>query len=126
MEAELEPLGVGERIDVLVDRAGAVPGDKQRDALVQVVDYLRVPLAEHVKHRAGGLVDLLVRVAVDVDEGVLRPVGRRLPRQSREIGLALEEAVEPLDLLVGPSGFDTGLISTTRLSRMRRIIGWSE
>ena len=104
MEAELEPLGVGERIDVLVDRAGAVPGDKQRDALVQVVDYLRVPLAEHVKHRAGGLVDLLVRVAVDVDEGVLRPVGRRLPRQSREIGLALEEAVEPLDLLVAAVG----------------------
>src|SRR5205807_6982406 len=50
--------------------------------LVQVVDHLRVPLAEHVKHRAGGLVDLLVRVAVDVDEGVLRPVGGRLPRQA--------------------------------------------
>ena len=70
VEGELEPLGVGERIDVGVERVGAVPGHQQRHALVQVVDHLRVPVEEHAEHRAGGLMHLLVRVAIDVDEGV--------------------------------------------------------
>src|SRR6266480_3295306 len=104
MEAQLEAFGVSERIDILVDRPGAIPGHQQRHALVQIVDHLRMPLTEHAEHRLGGLVNLLVRVAVDVDEGVLRPVGRRLSRQARELRPALEKAVEPLDLLVAPVG----------------------
>ena len=70
VEAELEPLGVGERIDMAVERVGAVPGQEQRHALVQVVDHLRMPGEEHAEYRLGGLVDLLVRVAIDVDERV--------------------------------------------------------
>ena len=104
MEAELEPFGVSERIDIPVDGPGAIPGQKQRHALVQIVDHLRMPLTEHAEHRLGGLVNLLVGVAVDVNERVLRPVGRRLSRQARQIRPALEKAVKPLDLLVAPVG----------------------
>ena len=104
MEAQLEAFGVGEWIDMLVDGAGAIPGHQQRHTLVQVVDHLWMPLLEHAEDGFGGLVYLLVRVAVDVHERILRPVGRRLPRQLRQIRLAFEVTVEPLDLLVASVG----------------------
>src|SRR6266513_207195 len=61
MEAQLEAFSVSERIDIVVDRPGAIPGHQQRHALVQIVDHLRMPLTEHAEHRLGGLVNLLVR-----------------------------------------------------------------
>jgi len=89
---------------VLVYGVGAIPGEEHGDALVQVVDHLRVPVEHHAEHGLGGRVDHLVRIAVDVDEGVVRPVGRRLARQRRLVGLALQVPVEPLDLLVAAVG----------------------
>ena len=104
VEAELQTLGVRDRIDVLVDRTGAVPRHQQRHALVQVVNHLRVPAEEHAEHGLGGLVHLLVCIAVDVHVRVFGPVRRRLARQAGEIGLALQIAVEPLHLLVATVG----------------------
>jgi hypothetical protein len=104
VEAQLQTLVVGERVDVLVDRPGAVPGHEQRHALVHVVDHLRMPGPHHAEHGLGGRVHLLVRIAVDVDKGVFRPVGRCLPRQPAQVGPALEIAVEPFDLLVAAVG----------------------
>ena len=104
VEAHLEELAVRDRIDVRVVGPGAVPGHQERHRLMQVVDDRRVPFVEHPVHRPGRLVGLLVRIAVDVDEGVLRPVGRRLARQGAVVGLPLQVAVEPLDHLVAPVG----------------------
>ena len=89
--------------------AGAVPGHQQRDRFVQVVHDGGVPLVEHAVHRLRGLVRLLVGVAVDVDERVLRPVRRRLARQGAVVGLALQVAVEPLDHLVAAVGVGDGV-----------------
>ena len=44
--------------------------------------------------------DELMRIAVDVDERIFRPVRRCLARERGTIGLAFQVAVEPLDLLV--------------------------
>ena len=69
---------------------------------MQVVDHCRVPVEKHPRHRFRRFVGQLVRVAVAVDKGVFRPVRRRNARQRRDIGLALEIAVEPFDHLVAP------------------------
>ncbi len=69
----------------------------------------RVEFEEHAAQRLAGLMRQLVRVAVDVYEGILRPVRRRLPRQGVAIGLALQKSVEPFDLLVPPIGIANGV-----------------
>ena len=102
VEAQLEHLFEGQRVDVGVVGAGAVPGHEQRLGLVQVMHHGRVPVEEHARHRLGRLVRELVRVAITVDEGVPRPVGRRDAWQGGLVGLALEVAVEPVDELVAP------------------------
>ena len=109
VEAQLEELAVGDGVDVRVVGAGAVPGEQEGNGLVQVVHDRRVVLVEHAVHGPGGLVHLLVGVAVDVHERVLRPVGRRLSGQAVEVGLALQEAVEPLHHAVAPVGVRDGV-----------------
>ena len=102
VEAQRLELAEGDRIDVRVVRSGAVPRHEQRHALVQIVHDRRMPFEEHARHGPRALVHQLVRIAIDVDESVLRPVGRRLARQRAALGLALQEAVKPFDHLVAP------------------------
>ena len=92
--------GEDDGIEVRVVGPGAVPGLQQRDALVQVVDHLRVVVEEHALDGARGLERELVGVAVDVHERVAAPVGRRLARQARVVRAALQVAVEPVGRLV--------------------------
>ena len=109
VEAHREEFGVGDGIDVGVVGAGAVPGHHERRAFVQVVDDGGMPLVEHAVHGFGGFVGLLVGVAVDVDEGVLRPVGRRLAGERVAVGFAFEIAVEPVDHFVAAVGVGDGV-----------------
>ena len=104
VKAHLQALVVTHGIDVVVDWTGAVPGDEKRDAFVQIVHDLRMPLEEHALHRLGGLVRELNGVTIDVDHGVARPVGRRLARQGGAVRLAFQESVEPFHLLVAAVG----------------------
>jgi len=66
---------------------------------------------------------ICMRVAIDVDECVLGPVRRRTDAAACRDRSYLEKPVEPFYLFVLPSGLDTGFISTTKFSRIRRIIG---
>jgi hypothetical protein len=100
LEREGEHLADDYRIDVRVERAGAVPGLEQGDRLVQVVHHRRVVLEEHPVHGARRGERLLVRVAVDVDEDVAAPVRRGLARQAVVVGAAREVAMEPVGHLV--------------------------
>ncbi len=100
VEAHFQALVVGERVDVFVGRSRAVPSDQQRDAFVQIVHDGRMPVEEHALDRLGRLMGQLSGISIDVDECVLGPVGRRLPRQRRTIGFPFQEPVEPFDLLV--------------------------
>jgi len=68
-----------------------------------------MPLVKHAVDCFGRLVSLLMGIAIDIDEGVFGPVRRRLARQGREVRLALEKAVEPLDLLVATVGVGHGI-----------------
>jgi len=67
---------------------------------MQVMDDDGMPFEKHPARGLGRFVGQLVRVAIDVDERILRPVRRRLARQRGAIGLAFQITVEPLDLLV--------------------------
>ena len=67
---------------------------------MQIVHHRRVPLVKHPVDSLGSLMRLLMRVAVDIDKGVLRPVRRRLARKRVAISLTLQVAVEPVDHLV--------------------------
>ena len=109
VKAQLQKLGVSDGIDVRVVGARAVPGHQERLAFVQIVHDGGMPIVKHAVHGLGGLVRLLVSVAIDIDEGVLRPVGRRLPGQSGAVGLAFEIAVEPLHHLVASVGIGDGV-----------------
>ena len=71
---------------------------------MQIVDDRGVPLVEHAVNGFGGFVSLLVGVAVDVDEGVLRPVRGRLAGKRVAVGFAFEIAVEPVDHFVAAVG----------------------
>ena len=44
VKTKLQTLVVGQRIDVRIDRSGAIPGQQQRHAFVQVVNDRGVPL----------------------------------------------------------------------------------
>ena len=59
---------------------------------------------KHFVDGFGGLVGLLVGVAIDVDEGVFRPVGRRLARKRGAIGFSFQVEVKPVDDFVAPVG----------------------
>ena len=74
MEAQRQELGVGDRIDVGVVGTRAVPRHEQWHRLVQVVHDRRMPLVEHAVDCFSGFVRLLMRVAIDVDEGVFGPI----------------------------------------------------
>ena len=106
VKAQFQHFVEGDRIDVGVVRAGAVPGHEQRDALMQVMNHRRMPVEEHPCHGLRGFERQLVRVAVAVHEGVFRPVGRRTAGQRGRIRLALEIAVEPLHHLVAAVGIE--------------------
>ena len=101
--------GVGNRIDVRIVGTGAVPTHEQRRRLVQIVHDRRMPLVEHAVHGFRGFMGLLMGVAIDIDESVLRPIRRRLARQRSEIGLALQKAVKPFDLFVASVGIGNGI-----------------
>jgi hypothetical protein len=109
VKAERQKLAVGDGINVGVVRAGSVPRHHQRHAFVQIVNNRRVPLVKHAMHGLGGFVCLLVSVTIDVDERILRPVGRRLARERVAVGPALEVAIEPVDHLVAAVGIGNGI-----------------
>ena len=104
VEAQRKELRISDRIDVRIVGTGAVPAHEQRHRFVQVMHDRRMPLMKHPVHRLCSFVSLLMRVAVDVDERVLRPVGRGLARQRGKISLAFQKAVKPFDLLVASVG----------------------
>ena len=104
-----EPLAEQDRIEVGVEGPRAVPGLQERDGFVEVVDDRRVVVEEHPGHGLRGLKGHLVRVAVVVVEDVMAPVGRRFRRQAVIVGLALEIAIEPVDLLVAAVGLGDGV-----------------
>ena len=109
VKAQLQKLGVSDGIDVRVVGAGAVPGHQEGFAFVQIVHDRGMPLVKHAVHGLGGLVGLLVSVTIDIDEGVLRPVGRRLPGQGGAVGFAFEITIEPLHHLVAAIGVGDGV-----------------
>ena len=90
---------------------------------MKIVNHGGMPFVEHAVDRFGGFLSLLVRVAIDVHENVFAPVGRGLPRERVAIRFALQVAVNQSTCLSRPSGLETGLMSTTRFSRIARIMG---
>ena len=80
MKAELEEFRVGDGIDVGVVWTGTVPGHHEGRAFMKIVDNGGMPFVKHAVNGLGGFVSLLMGVAIDIDEGVLGPVRRRLTR----------------------------------------------
>ena len=109
MKAEFKKFSIGNRINVGVVRPGAVPRHQQGHTLMQVVHHGWVPLIKHSVHGFCGFVGLLMRIAVDIDEGVLRPVGRRLAGKRGAVSFALEIAIEPVHHLVPAIGIGNGI-----------------
>ncbi len=70
VKTHFQEFAVGNRIDVGVVRAGAVPGHQERRTFVQIVHHRGMPLVKHAVDGFGGLMRLLVRVAIDIHKGV--------------------------------------------------------
>src|SRR3954464_14632212 len=75
VKAQFKKFRVSDGIDVRVVGAGAVPRHQKRRAFMQIMYHRGVPVVEHAVYSLGGLVSLLMSVAVDVNESTLRPIG---------------------------------------------------